>query len=97
MKTASFWTYAGLYIGIRSLWKMRRGHASKIDAWLHSITAETRQLPHFHGNVVGPRIDFRRVAPSRLLEVSCAYINPYRALNEAVFYFRLGFLCFSVD
>ena len=33
-------------------------------------------MPRFHGTLVGPRVNFRRVAPSRLLEAVFAYINP---------------------
>ena len=56
MKTASFWTYARVFIGLGTLWKTRWGHASKIDAWLHSIAVETRQLPRICGNTrdIGP-------------------------------------------
>ena len=57
---------------------------------------ETRQMPSFRGNLVGPRVDFRRVAPSRLLEPTFAYKRAMVGQNEAVFDFRLGFLCFSV-
>ena len=32
--------------------------------------------PWIRGPLVGPRVDFRRVAPSRLPEVSFAYKNP---------------------
>ena len=73
MKTPPFWPNTGVYIGLGTLWKKRRGHASKIDAWLHSIAVETRQLSRFRGNGVEPRVDFRRVAPYRLLESSYAY------------------------
>jgi len=37
-----------------------------------------RQLSRFCGNVVGPRVDLRRVAPSRLPDASFAYIYPCR-------------------
>ena len=36
-----FWASVGVYIGERSIWKARWGHASKIDAWPHQIAAET--------------------------------------------------------
>ena len=48
--------------------------------------------PRIRGNVVGPRVDFQRVAQSRLLEAIFAYKNPVEVQNEAVFDFRLGFL-----
>ena len=43
---------------------------------LPTITAETRQEPRFRGKAMEPRVDFRRVAPSRLLEDTYAYIYP---------------------
>ena len=43
MKTPSFWPSTGVYIGIGWFQKTRRGHASKINAWLHSIAAFLRQ------------------------------------------------------
>ena len=43
LKTASFWASAGVYIGIGDFQKMRRGDASKIDAWPHHIAADPRQ------------------------------------------------------
>ena len=42
-KTLPFWTSAGVYIGEGGFWKMRQGHASKIDAWPHHIVADPRQ------------------------------------------------------
>ena len=50
VKTASFLVSAGLFISERSIWKTRRGHASKIDAWLHPTVAKTRQLPRIRSN-----------------------------------------------
>ena len=47
--------------------------APKPGTFVPSIAAETRQLPRFRGNVVEPRVDFRRVAPSHLPEYSFAY------------------------
>jgi len=41
-------------------------------------TVKTRQMPRFRGKVVGPRVDLRRVALSRLLESLFAYKNPCR-------------------
>ena len=51
-----FQVSAGVYIGERRIWKARRSHASKINAWAHHLVAKTRLLPHFHGNTrdLGP-------------------------------------------
>ena len=46
-----------------------RGISSpKPGTFVPGITVKMRQLPRFHGNRMEPRVDFRRVAPSRLLE-----------------------------
>ena len=69
----AFRVTAGLFIGKWRIWKTRRGHASKIDAWAHHFAAETRLLSRFRGHMVGPCVNFRRVASSRLLESPFAY------------------------
>ena len=54
----------------------RRSHGRNPGTHLPGIAAYPRQSLRIRGKVVEPRVDFRRVAPSRLPEHSYAYINP---------------------
>ena len=61
--------------------------APKPGTFVPGIAAETRQLPRFRGNGVESRVDFRRVAPSRLPKGAYAYINPCRGPEREHFSF----------
>jgi len=52
----------------------RRRFSPKPGIYFPGFAAETRQMPHFRSKVVGPCIDFQRVASSRLPDPSFAYI-----------------------
>jgi len=51
----------------------RRISEPKPGRSLRGLAADSRLLPHFRGLLEDPRVDFRRVALSRLLEASLAY------------------------
>jgi len=78
----------------RDIWKVLaagRSHRAKTGTRVPSIAAKTRQLPRFHSSFVGPRVDFRRAASSRLSDASYAYnycnFGPESKLESC----RLGF------
>jgi len=55
-------------------------------------------MPRFHGKVVGPRVDLRRVASSRLLEPPFAYkYDRVWLKRKQILVFRLGFSLLVVD
>ena len=54
----------------------RRSPGPKPGSFLPGLAADPRLLPRIRGLLVEPRVDFRRVASSRLLEASLAYIYP---------------------
>ena len=60
------------------------------------FATKTRHTPRFRGKVVGPRIDLRRVASSRLLEAPYAYVQPCRGLELKQFLIQARFSIFSV-
>jgi len=51
----------------------KRTHAPKPGTKVPGIAAEMRLWPPFRGPLVGPLVDFRRVASSRLLKPPFAY------------------------
>ena len=65
----------------------RRTPAPKPGSYLPGLAADPWLLPQIRGPLVGPRVDFQRVAPTRLLEESYAYINPYRGPERSSFGF----------
>ena len=60
----------------RKLLEARRFPEPKSGSYLPGLAADLRLLPRFRGQLVEPRVDFRRVTPSRLLESSYAYKYP---------------------
>ena len=74
----------------------KRTHALKQGTQVPGTAAKTRLWLRFRSPLVGPLIDFRRVASSRLLKPPFAYkyyrVWPKREQIEN----RLGFFSFSV-